>query len=149
LDSPATIESTIPSPHDRTTTRTGRVFALAAWSLPTSRVLLVCIGLAAAYETRATTLLGVGGPALGAILQAALWMIVYAVLVVAFGTVTPADRQSVAGVSRRLGMALLLGLASARVTRLEMASLLAPAGWNAFHYLRILVAPAFRARRVR
>ena len=119
--------------------RTGRHVALVAWSLPTSRVLLACVALAAACETRASTLLGVGGPVPGAILQAALWMILYAVLVVAFGTVAPTSRQSVSRVSRLLGIALLLGLASARVMKLEMSSLLEPAGWNAFHYLRILV----------
>ena len=139
-----TIGSTIPSPRDGTT-RTGRDFSLAAWSAPVSRVLLPCVGLAAAWETRASTLLAVGGPVLGAILQAVLWMILYAVLVVVIGTVAPADRQSVSRVSRRLGMALLLGLASARVTKVEMSSLLEPAGWIAFHYLRLFVAPAFAA----
>jgi hypothetical protein len=115
--------------------------ALAARSAPESRVLLACVALGAAWETHAQTLLGVGLPVLSAVIQAVLWMALYAVLVVALGTVAPANGQSVSRVSRRLGMALLLGLASAHLVKLAMSPLLEPPGWHAYRYLRLLLAP--------
>lgn len=108
-------------------------------------MLLACVALGAAWETHASTLLGVGVPMLGVVVQALLWMAAYAGLVVALGAVVPSDGQSVFRVSRRVGIALLLGLASAHAVKLAMWSALEPPGWNAYHYLRLLLAPALAA----
>jgi hypothetical protein len=108
-------------------------------------VLLGGVALGAAWETHAGTLLGVGTPMLGVVIQALLWMVLYAGLVVALGSVAPRESQSVSAVSRRVGMALLLALASAHAVKLAIWSALDPPGWHAYHYLRLFLAPALAA----
>jgi hypothetical protein len=108
-------------------------------------VLLGGVALGAAWETHAGTLLGVGTPTLGVVIQALLWMVLYAGLVVALGSVAPRESQSVSAVSRRVGMALLLALASAHAVKLAIWSALDPPGWHAYHYLRLFLAPALAA----
>ena len=128
-----------PAPH------TNPKIAREAWSSPLSRVLLACVALAAAWETHATTLIGIGVPALGVVLQALLWVVLYAGLVIALGSAGSGDATSVSRVSRRVGLALLLGLASAHLAKLAIWSALDPPGWYAYHYLRLLLAPALAA----
>jgi hypothetical protein len=108
-------------------------------------VLLGGVALGAAWETHPGTLLGVGTPMLGVVIQALLWMVLYAGLVVALGSVAPRESQSVSAVSRRVGMALLLALASAHAVKLAIWSALDPPGWHAYHYLRLFLAPALAA----
>jgi hypothetical protein len=108
-------------------------------------VLLGGVALGAAWETHAGTLLGVGTPMLGVVIQALLWVVLYAGLVVALGSVAPRESQSVSAVSRRVGMALLLALASAHAVKLAIWSALDPPGWHAYHYLRLFLAPALAA----
>ncbi|HEX7981844.1 MAG TPA: hypothetical protein VF461_24785, partial [Gemmatimonadaceae bacterium] len=55
------------------------------------------------------------------------------------------DRQSVFRVWRRLAIALLLGLASAYAVKLAISPALEPPGWQAYHYLRLFLAPALAA----
>ena len=105
-------------------------------------MLLACVALGAAWETHAATLLGVGAPLFGAVVQALLWIALYAGLVVVLGAVARDDTQSASRVSRRVGMALLLGLASAHLVKLAVWSALDPPGWPAYYYLRLLLAPA-------
>ena len=105
-------------------------------------MLLACVALGAAWETHAATLLGVGAPLFGAVVQALLWIALYAGLVVVLGAVARDDTQSASRVSRRVGMALLLGLASAHAVKLAIWSALDPPGWPAYYYLRLLLAPA-------
>ena len=105
-------------------------------------MLLGSVALAAAWEAHATTLIGVGGPAVGAVVQALLWMALYAGLVAVLRHATAGDATSVSRISRRAGIALLLGLASALVMKLAVWSALDPPGWHAYYYLRLLLAPA-------
>lgn len=119
--------------------------ARVEWSLPDTRVLLACVVLAAAWESRSSTLFGVGVSAISAALQMVFWTFLFGVLVLAYGAIVPDDRQSVRRVSRRLGAALLLALASAHVARLATSSLLEPVDWRGYHYLRLLVPLALAA----
>ena len=111
----------------------------------TSRALIACVALGAAWETHAATLIGVGVPALGIVVQALLWMALYAGLVAALRSATPGDATSVSRISRRVGLALLLALASAHVVKLAIWRALDPPGWFAYHYLRLLLAPTLAA----
>jgi hypothetical protein len=119
--------------------------ARVQWSVPDTRALLVCVALAAAWETRSSTLLGVGVSTLSVALQIVLWMLLFGMLVLAYGAIVPGDRQSMRRVSRRLGAALLLALASADVVRLATSPALEPVGWHGYHYLRLLVPLGFVA----
>ena len=108
-------------------------------------MLLACVALGAAWETHATTLIGVGASALSVVFQAVLWMALYAGLVAALGHAAAGDARSVSRIPHRVGIALLLGLASAHVVKLVISPALEPPGWFAYHYLRLLLAPALAA----
>jgi hypothetical protein len=121
------------------TRRSRRDTISAVWSAPESRVLVPSVALAAAWLSHDGTLLGVGVPRLGTALQALQWVLLFAVLATWYGSAALDDGRSVRRVVRRLGVALLLALGSARLARRLFSPILSPAGWSAYHYVRLLL----------
>jgi phosphoglycerol transferase MdoB-like AlkP superfamily enzyme len=127
---------TIPA-DDSTPALSSRDVVQAAWSAPATRGLVLCIAVAAAWETYAGTLLGAGRSVLGPALEALLWVSLVVGGLLSYALLVPLGRQSVPRVARRLAISALAGLAAVQAARLALSPLLAPAPWSEYHFLRL------------
>jgi hypothetical protein len=122
-----------------------RRVARAAWSAPATWCLALCITLLAAWDARVLTLLRPGGPWLGPAFMAAVWVLLYSMLILAYGSLEHAPAGTARRLSLRLGIALVLALVSTEVARIAVNPLLRPLNWTYYHYLRLLLAPMLAA----
>jgi phosphoglycerol transferase MdoB-like AlkP superfamily enzyme len=109
----------------------------AAWSAPATRVLVLLIAVAAAWETYAGTLLGGGRSVLGPALEALLWVSLVVGGLLSYAMLVPLARQSVPRVGLRLAISALAGLGAVQAARVALSPLLAPAPWSEYHFLRL------------
>lgn len=115
----------------------------AVWSA--RGILALCIALAARRGANTLTLPRPGSLWVGAKLMAAVWVLLYAVLVRAYGSLEHTSVAFARRLSLRLGIALLAALGLTEVARIVVNPLLQPLDWVLYHYLRLLVAPALAA----
>jgi hypothetical protein len=126
-----------PDVRDATVTTTLARAIRAALSMPDTWVLALCIGNIAAWNSRARTLLAIGGPRLGPVLQAVAWGLLYAGLFLVFATAERASAESARRLARRLGTALVLALLTTELMRIPLDPLFRPAGWPSQPYVRL------------
>jgi hypothetical protein len=113
--------------------------ARAAFAVPTTWIASVFIGIVAARFAHTRTLLSPDGAWGALVLTAMLWVLLYWLLVAAYGSLGQGRVDSVRRLSLRIGIALFLALVSTRLVRIAMRTMLEPLGWGAFYYLRLLV----------
>jgi hypothetical protein len=114
----------------------------SGWLSPDLLILLALVATTAGWATRARLLSGVGLGIAGSVVQATVWLFVYAALGRVYrGAATASGLER--GVLRRLGCALLLGFMSAAISKQIMNPLLAPLTWYDFWFVRQLVVPVF------
>jgi hypothetical protein len=139
----ATPHDSTPAPLRATARAAATAVARAAGSAPATWLLALVIALVAGWEARARTLPNPGGPWIGAMLAAAMSVVFYAVLVLAYGAIERSSAASAARLARRVGLAILLALVSTQLVKITANPLLRPLDWMYFHYLRRFLAPAF------
>jgi hypothetical protein len=107
--------------------------------------LLAVVALGAAWATRVGTLPGQLPTTRGPLIQAAAWACVFTGLGMAYRPASIAERGSTRGLLRRIGLALILALASTHLCKLLSATLVTPWTWDQLYYLKRLVPPALVA----
>jgi hypothetical protein len=136
MDSPAMLDSA-SDPRAPDVPRSAMRAARAAASAPATWILAAGIAGAAAWNSHALTLLRVGGPVLGPVVQALAWVLLYGALFVVYAAAERASAESAPRLARRLGIALLLALVSTELVRLAANPVLRPAGWRWQPYVRL------------